>query len=83
MRKKKYQGNSIICGRFMKGYMIGMPNVRAGLVQLRHTVPILGHFSENDFYSSRNLSCFMFEINHCTLILMVLLKGPIVFVLTD
>ena len=67
----------------MKGYMIGMPNIGAGLVQFWHSVPILGHFSENDFYSSRNLSCFMFEINHCTLILMVLLNGPKVFVLTE
>ena len=67
----------------MKGYMIGMLNVGAELVQLRDTVPTLGHFSENDFYSSRNLPCLIFEINHCTTILMVLLKGPIVFVLTD
>ena len=60
----------------MEVCMVGIPNIGAGLVQFRHSVPIFSHFSENAFYSSRNLSFLIFEINHCKLILVVLLDGP-------
>ena len=47
----------------MKDDMIVMPSVGAGLVQFRHRVPALRQFSENVFYSPRNPSILIFEIN--------------------